>query len=158
MKIIDINLLDQVTDEAKKSPRLRMNYNFHESLDDPINRLLNAMEPGTYIPPHRHLNPDKREIFIVLRGSLLVLLFDDNGNVTDARTVDPLSGTFGMEIDSRVWHSFIILEEGTVVYEIKDGPYAPLTSDNLASWAPQPDADKDEIDKYILHHLDEYLR
>lgn len=158
MKIIDIDLLDKVSQQAKGNPRLRMNYNFHDSLDDPINRLLNAMEPGTYIPPHRHLNPDKKEIFIVLRGSLLVLLFDDGGNVADSKIVSPGSGVFGMEIEPPVWHSFIILEEGTVVYEIKDGPYAPISPENLADWAPKPDADKKEIEEYISYYLSKYTR
>ena len=58
MKIINEQLLDETTARAKQSPRLRMNYNFHEELDDPVNRLLNAMEPGTYIRPHRHLKPN----------------------------------------------------------------------------------------------------
>ena len=67
MKIIDKQLLDKTNEQAKQSPRLRMNYNFHERLDDPVNRLLNAMEPGSYIRPHRHLDPDKDEIFLLLR-------------------------------------------------------------------------------------------
>ena len=68
MKLIDTPLLDATTARAKQSPRLRMNHNFHERLDDPVNRLLNALEPGTYLRPHRHSNPDKTEIFLLLRG------------------------------------------------------------------------------------------
>ena len=79
MKIIDKQLLDKTSEQAKQSPRLRMNYNFHERLDDPVNRLLNAMEPDTYIRPHRHLNPDKDEIFLLLRGKAVVFIFDDQG-------------------------------------------------------------------------------
>lgn len=74
MKIIDKQLLDKTSEQAKQSPRLRMNYNFHERLDDPVNRLLNAMEPGSYIRPHRHLDPDKDEIFLLLRGKAVVFL------------------------------------------------------------------------------------
>ena len=70
MKIINEQLLDETQAKALQSPRLRMNYNFHERLDDPINRLLNAMEPGTYLRPHRHLNPAKDEIFLLLRGKV----------------------------------------------------------------------------------------
>ena len=70
MKIINEQLLDETQAKALQSPRLRMNYNFHEKLDDPINRLLNAMEPGTYLRPHRHLNPAKDEIFLLLRGKV----------------------------------------------------------------------------------------
>ncbi|MDU1905701.1 MAG: WbuC family cupin fold metalloprotein [Dysgonomonas sp.] len=157
MKIIDKNLLDRVSQQAKDNPRLRMNYNFHESLDDPINRLLNAMEPGTYLPPHRHINPDKNEVFIVLRGSVLALLFDDNGDVMSSMKLSPQLGVWGLEIEPGTWHSLIVLEENTVVYEIKDGPYAPISPDNLASWAPKPDADQEEIEKFISYHLEKYL-
>ena len=68
MKIINEALLDETTGRAKQSPRLRMNYNFHEHSDDPVNRLLNALEPGTYLRPHRHLNPKKDEIFLLLQS------------------------------------------------------------------------------------------
>ena len=83
MKIINEQLLDETQAKALQSPRLRMNYNFHERLDDPINRLLNAMEPGTYLRPHRHLNPAKDEIFLLLRGKVAVFLFDEEGGVVD---------------------------------------------------------------------------
>ena len=83
MKLITDSLLNNVSGQAKENPRLRMNYNFHESMDAPIHRMLNALEPDTYLPPHRHKNPDKEEIYIVLRGSLLAILFDEEGNVTD---------------------------------------------------------------------------
>ena len=79
MKIINEALLNETTGRAKQSPRLRMNYNFHEHLDDPVNRLLNALEPGTYLRPHRHLNPKKDEIFLLLRGRIAVFLFDNKG-------------------------------------------------------------------------------
>ena len=82
MKLITDSLLNNVSGQAKENPRLRMNYNFHESMDAPIHRMLNALEPDTYLPPHRHKNPDKEEIYIVLRGSLLAILFDEEGNVT----------------------------------------------------------------------------
>ena len=81
MKLITEELLDTVTSQAKENSRLRMNYNFHASMDAPIHRLLNALEPGTYLPPHRHT--DKEETYLVLRGSLLAFFYDDAGNVTD---------------------------------------------------------------------------
>ena len=89
MKIINEQLLDETQAKALQSPRLRMNYNFHERLDDPINRLLNAMEPGTYLRPHRHLNPAKDEIFLLLRGKVAVFLFDEEGNITEKTILNP---------------------------------------------------------------------
>ena len=89
MKIINEALLDETTGRAKQSPRLRMNYNFHEHSDDPVNRLLNALEPGTYLRPHRHLNPKKDEIFLLLRGRIAVFLFDNKGEITKTQKLDP---------------------------------------------------------------------
>ena len=121
--------------QAKEKSRLRMNYNFHASMDAPIHRLLNALEPGTYLPPHRHT--DKEETYLVLRGSLLAFFYDDAGNVTDKVCLNPSEGKYGLEIPSNTWHSIIALESGTVIFEIKKGPYQPLPSEDLASWAPQ---------------------
>jgi cupin fold WbuC family metalloprotein len=134
MKIIDKALLDSVSAQALKNERLRMNYNFHPRLDDPLNRLLNAMEPGSYFPPHRHKNPDREEIFLVLRGSVRLIIFDDEGSVVSSTEVSPEKEVYGMEIEAGIWHSLIVLEPNTVVYEVKKGPYIPLTPDNIANW------------------------
>ena len=125
-----------------------MNYNFHEELDDPVNRLLNAMEPGTYLRPHRHLNPDKDEVFILLRGKAAVFIFDEVGNVTESIILSPAEGMYGAEIKAGVWHGMVVLESGSVIYEVKQGPFAPLSADNLAPWSPAAE-DKDAADAYI---------
>ena len=148
MKIISEKLLNETTQKAKNSPRRRMNYNFHENESDILNRLLNAMEPDTYLPPHRHKNPDKEEVFLVLRGSAAFFTFDDKGNVTSSTVVSPDKGVYGLDIEKGVWHSLIVLEKNTVVYEIKQGPYAPLQPENFAPWAPSPDSNIKEIAKY----------
>jgi cupin fold WbuC family metalloprotein len=157
MKLIDKSLLDFVSDQAVKNPRLRMNYNFHQSLDDPLNRLLNAMEPESFFPPHRHLNPDKEEIFLVLRGSVVVFIFDENGNVTSSTEISPQKEVYGMEIEAGVWHSLVVLETGTVVYEVKKGPYAPLTPDNIATWSPAPD-DKENVKIFMTNLLNKHFK
>lgn len=108
MKLISEELLDSVSHEARESSRLRMNYNFHESLDSPIHRLLNALEPGTYLPPHRHT--DKEETYVVLRGSLLTFFYDDLGNVIEKVNLNPSAGVYGVEIPSGTWHSIIALD------------------------------------------------
>jgi cupin fold WbuC family metalloprotein len=136
MLLINKKRLDETIAQAKQSPRLRMNYNFHESLDDPINRLLNAMEPGTYLRPHRHKNPDKHEIFLLLSGKVALFLFDDEGHITEQVLIDPKTGIYGGEIPCDVWHTLLVLESGTVVYEIKQGPFAPLSAENMAPWSP----------------------
>ena len=148
MKIIDKQLLDETTERAKQSARLRMNHNFHEVLDDPVNRLLNAMEPDTYIRPHRHWNPDKNEIFLLLRGKVAVFIFDDTGRITDTILLDPLNGCYGGEIPPGVWHGLLVLESGTVIYEIKEGPFAPLKPENMAPWSPSAD-DSKGVEEYL---------
>lgn len=148
MKIINEQLLDETRAKALQSPRLRMNYNFHESLDDPINRLLNAMEPGTYLRPHRHLNPAKDEIFLLLRGKVAVFLFDEEGNITGKTILDPKEGVYGAEIQAGVWHGLLVLEPGSVIYEIKQGPFAPLDPENLAPWSPDAE-DTEEVRKFL---------
>lgn len=133
---------------AKQHDRLRMNHNFHASMDAPIHRLLNALEPGTYLPPHRHSNPDKEEVYLVLRGSLLAFTFDADGNVLDRILLDPSKGQYGIEIPPGVWHSIVVLEPGTVIYEVKEGPYAPIIADNIAPWAPDA-TDSEGIARYL---------
>lgn len=146
MKLINETLLDEVTAQARKSPRLRMNYNFHETMEAPIHRMLNALEPGTYLVPHRH--PDKEEVYLVLRGSLLAFLFDEEGKVTVKETLSPAAGNYGIEIPAGAWHSIVVLEPGTVIYEIKQGPYSPLTPENIAPWAPDA-TDRESVDAYM---------
>lgn len=141
MKVITTDLLDQLSQKAKQSPRVRTNYNYHTDFSDPINRMLNCFELGTYIRPHKHEDPDKREVFILLRGKLAVLEFADSGDIISTTILSHESGVLGIEVPAKVWHSIICLAEGTAVYELKDGPYEPLNDKNFASWAP---AESDE--------------
>jgi cupin fold WbuC family metalloprotein len=137
---IDSYLLDETSAKAKLSPRRRMNYNFHEHYSDKLQRMLNAMEPLSYIQPHKHENPDKREVFFSLRGRILVIEFDESGNITDHTLLDPLSGNFGAEIPERTFHTIVALDPDSVAYEVKDGPYAPIDDKNFAAWAPKEQA------------------
>lgn len=139
MKVINEQLLNETAERAKQSPRLRMNYNFHEELDDPVNRLINAMEPGTYLRPHRHLNPDKDEVFLLLRGKVAVFIFDEKGNIIEKLVLDPKAGVYGAEIKAGIWHGLLVLESGSVIYEVKQGPFAPLSPENFAPWSPEPE-------------------
>jgi cupin fold WbuC family metalloprotein len=156
LKLVSPKLLDELSQRAANSPRRRLNLNFHEDLLDPINRMLNAFEPGTYIQPHKHENPDKREVFIVLRGSLVVVFFDDSGNPTEFVLLDPKGGNYAVEIPVGTWHSLLALESGTVVYEVKDGPYIPFSDKNFASWAPKEG--EPGCDEYLKTLTNMYLR
>ncbi len=136
MIIIDSKLTANLIKEAATLPRRRKNYNFHTDYSDPVNRMLHAMEPDTYVQPHKHENPDKREVFIILKGKLVIVEFDDNGNITGHFVLDPYHDNFGAEIPPRTWHSLIVLQKDTVVYEVKDGPYDEATDKIFAPWAP----------------------
>jgi cupin fold WbuC family metalloprotein len=140
MKKINIEIIESLSKEAKTTPRLRKNLNYHENLSDTLQRLLNAMEPGTYIRPHKHESPDKREVFILLRGKVVVFCFDNEGKVTDYTILNPKNGSFGVEIPERTWHSIIVLETGSVIFEVKDGPFEPISDKNFAPWSP-PEGD-----------------
>jgi cupin fold WbuC family metalloprotein len=129
--------ITELSAEARISDRFRKNRNFHTDYSDPINRLLNAFEPGTYVQPHRHTDPEKVEIFIIFAGRLLIVEFDDDGTPIDFCVLDQTEGVYALEVPPRVWHTAIALKRATVVYEIKNGPYCESTDKDFAPWAPK---------------------
>ena len=145
---IDVTLMDSVAVEARLSPRLRKNHNFHHSEDEPVNRLINVMHRGTYLPVHRHSRPDRSESCIVLRGRVGVTFYDDEGNLTDSHLVGPSCDCVGYDIDAGVWHGLVVLEDDTVLFEVKQGPYAPISAENIASWSPAAD-DTSAVKRFI---------
>jgi cupin fold WbuC family metalloprotein len=158
MKKVDTILLDTLGRKAGEAVRLRTNLNFHESYDAPVQRMINAMEPGTYLQPHKHENPDKTESFFILRGRLLVVEFDDEGRITDHAILDHDTGMYGVELPPRTWHTVVCLEPGSAAWEVKDGPYIPITDKNFAPWAPKEgDAGTTEYIRDILRQLGIHL-
>lgn len=119
--IIDTDLLDKVTEKAKASPRLRMNYNFHQSLDELCHRFLNAVEPGTEVPIHKH--PTKDETFVLLRGRVRVTTHKDDGSISEDIVLCPEEGMYGVNIPKGVWHKVESLESGSCFFECKEGPF-----------------------------------
>jgi len=128
-------LLHEISREARENPRRRKNRNFHE-MSDPVHRLLNAVEPGTYIRPHRHLEAAKAETALVVSGAVGVLVFDDAGTVVEKRRLTGAGANIGVEMPPGVWHTFVSLEPGSVFFETKAGPYTPLKPEEMAPWAP----------------------
>ena len=135
-QIIDRDFLEQVSSQAKASPRRRRNHNFHASENDTCNRLLNAIEPDSYIQPHCHHEAAKDETLIVVRGRLGVIIFDERGAVTATAVLAPVGEAVGVNIPHGMYHTLVALEPGCVFFEAKAGPYAPLTSQEKAPWAP----------------------
>lgn len=129
------NLLQRVSSEAASSPRLRKNRNLH-AMEDPVHRLFNAIEPGSYIRPHRHLHPPKTETMVVVAGRLGFMSFRDDGSIAEKMGLDAAGETFGVDVPPGVWHTFVSLAPGTVVFEAKPGPYDPPGERDSAPWAP----------------------
>ena len=122
MQLINQSLLDSVIQQAKESPRLRMNYNFHTDLNDKCQRLLNALEPGTIMPIHHH---KVAEVYVLLQGRLRVMAYDDNGKEIESLILDSHEGNYGIQIPANTWHSLEVLESESVIFEVKEGPYIP---------------------------------
>jgi cupin fold WbuC family metalloprotein len=137
---ITSELIDTVVEKARTSPRLRMNYNFHPELSDPVQRLLNALEPWSYIRPHKHTA--KEESFVLLRGKVLAVVFNDEGSIRDHAVMNAQTGILGVEFEENSFHMLTALESGSAVYEVKEGPFAPHTEATSASWAPKEGSDQ----------------
>ena len=137
MKKINHQLLENLSEKAAKSERKRQIQNFHTVASDPLQRMLNALEKETYCRPHRHSIIKKREVFIILKGKLAVLEFDNDGNIIDSILLNSVNGNYAVEIAADTWHTIIALENKTVVYELKDGPYDQLTDKEFAPWSPE---------------------
>ena len=139
VQLLNAALIQHILNAAQESDRGRMNHNFHANAASNPHRFLNVMCRGTYVTPHRHLEPPKRESFLILHGEVLFLLFDDDGRVTEShvlRGVDRGVGPFGIDIVAGLWHSLAVLSEHAVCYEVKAGPWDPATDKEFAPWAP----------------------
>ena len=135
MKKLNFDRLSELSTEAALSPRKRMNQNIHAELSDPIQRLAIAMEPDTYIRPHRHMQT--WELLTSLRGRFLVLNFNDDGTVTDRAILGESESVIETPIAG--WHAVLSLDTGGVIFEVKHGPYTPFREEDFAPWSPAAD-------------------
>lgn len=122
--VLNYEIIDKLSEDAKSSPRLRMNYNLHKSFDDVVQRMFNALEPGTIVPIARH--PYSSETLIMLRGKLRVLIYDDNKNIIEDVIIEANTENIGYHISKGTWHQVESLESGTVCFETREGPYTPV--------------------------------
>jgi cupin fold WbuC family metalloprotein len=128
--------LDALTAAARTSLRRRKNFNFHPDDAHPAQRLLNAVEPESYVQPHRHLEPHKDETVVALRGAFGLVVFDERGTVTHTAVIRPHGELLGVDIPRGVFHTLVALEPGSVFLEAKAGPYDPKTDKDVPAWAP----------------------
>jgi cupin fold WbuC family metalloprotein len=151
VQLISEALIASVLEKARESPRRRTNFNFHPSLNANPHRFLNVMLEGTYIQPHRHLDPPKSETFLVLDGEAVIFLFDEEGSVTESHTLASGGAVTGIDIAPGVWHSLAVLSPYAVCFEVKPGPYLPASDKEFAEWAPREgDVDAGEYLRSLL--------
>lgn len=135
-EIIDQALLLRAAEAGAAATRRRKNYNFHSSDVDACHRLLNAVEPDSYIPPHCHFDASKDETILILRGRIGMVLFSPEGVITDSCVLEACGNQLGINIPHGQFHTLVALEPGSVFFEAKAGPFRPLKVEEKATWAP----------------------
>ncbi|MCU0915572.1 MAG: WbuC family cupin fold metalloprotein [Planctomycetes bacterium] len=135
---IDLDLVEHKAGDARRSTRRREIHAFHEGDADPLQRMLNALQPGSYVRPHRHLDPPRSESLVVLQGTLAYLSFHDDGTpgAESFLVLGQERSVYGCDIRPRVWHMIFALVPDTVIFEAKPGPYSPTNDKDFAPWAP----------------------
>jgi cupin fold WbuC family metalloprotein len=131
------SLLEGAIAVSRSSPRRRVIQPFHRDETATLHRMFNAVQPDSYIPPHRHLDPPKAESWVVLRGALSFFTFNEQGGIEQCVEIRAGGPVFGVDLEPGVYHTFIALEPDTVVFEVKNGPYSPASDKTFPAWAPQ---------------------
>ncbi|MBB3104184.1 WbuC family cupin fold metalloprotein [Azomonas macrocytogenes] len=134
-RFLDRKLFDGLAETARTVPRRRYHHGFH-ALSEPCHRMVVGLQPDSYIAPHCHLDPDKSENLIVLRGQLGLLLFTEGGAVSDTRVMAAGGDCLGVDLPPGTFHALVVLAPDTMMFECKAGPYLPLREDERAAWAP----------------------
>lgn len=140
LTIVTSGTIHFAVEMSRKSPRKRIICPFHKSAEDSLHRMLNAIQPNSYIQPHRHADPPKAETLILLKGALAYIAFDSEGQITEKICLTEESGRIGIDTESGIYHTFFALEEDTVLFEVKPGPYIKAADKEFASWAPAENA------------------
>ena len=134
--LITEELIGRCVAASKKSARGRVILPLHKTLDANLHRMLNGIQPGSYIQPHRHLFPPKAETIIVLQGAIYVFIFSEDGSIKEVHTLRAGSPSIGIDSEPGVFHTFAAIDEDTVLFEVKPGPYKEANDKDFAPWAP----------------------
>jgi cupin fold WbuC family metalloprotein len=138
VQLLTGSLFHDLVEQAGRTARRRLNYNFHLGADDNPHRFLNVFLEGSYVRPHRHKDPPKSEAFLVLEGHMALFLFDDRGAVERSLVIG--SGPHddrGVDLPPGLWHTVVALTPHAICYEVKPGPWNPATDKEFAAWAPE---------------------
>lgn len=134
--IIESSLIERAIAASRESPRGRIIFPFHKTSSDPLQRMLNVLQPGSYIHPHHHSNPPRAESIVVLAGSISYITFDECGEVAEHYILGVHSARMGVDTEGDTYHTFFALEPDTVLFEVKPGPYNACADKEFAPWAP----------------------
>jgi cupin fold WbuC family metalloprotein len=152
LRPIDETLAASTRAAAAASPRRRANFRFH-ALEEPVQRMVNAIEPDSYVRPHKHEDPDKVEVFLALTGAAVVVAYNDAGTPRDHAVIRAGGPVWGVEIPPRTWHSLIAIEAGSAFYEVIEGPYEETRHKRFPSWAPEDAAEGLAFNRGVLTQL-----
>lgn len=148
-----LTMVGNLLSQSRESPRKRMLQPLHKSHEAGVHKMFNALQPGTYIPPHRHLHPPKTETLLVISGSLLFVRFNEDGTVDSHTLIQPGTEIFGIDVQPDVYHTFVALKPDTLIFEVKDGPYEQASDKDMPEWAPAEGSE--EAEPYMLELLKE---
>ncbi len=137
LNYITEEMLQEAIELSRKSPRKRIILPFHKSAEDTLHRMINVIQPGSYIRPHSHESQGKAESIVLLRGGICYLTFDKAGNLLSHHDLRAGTAFFGVDTEPTVIHSFFALEPDTVIFEVKPGPYQKITDKGFAEWSPE---------------------
>lgn len=143
---VDEDLIERVAEGAQRSPRNRLMMTLHSSVDDPLQRMLNALQPGSYVRPHRHATADS---FVLIKGRVACILFSDDGNIEQIIIIDRDAGRVACDVRPGTFHTLVPLQSNSVMFEVRPGPYDPATAKEPASWAPEEGSP--EAAEYLEH-------
>lgn len=143
--LITEDLINRVIDASRKSPRKRIILPFHKSPSDNLHRMLNAVQPMSYIRPHRHYSPPKAESVIVLKGAIVCIEFDNSGEISASHKIAAGSFNIGIDFEPNIFHTFFATDKDTVIFEVKPGPYKQASDKDFAPWAPAEGTSEAEI-------------
>lgn len=152
--VLSQSQLSETILESRRSTRRRIIRPYHRSLDDDLHRMFNAIQPGSYARPHRHLDPPKAEAWIVLQGKLLFVSFTDDGVVDQTVVLTAGGEHFGVDLIPGRYHTICALVPDTVIYEVKSGPYSVANDKTFAPWAPAEGTPQASL--YLQQLVDKY--
>ncbi len=148
---LTLTMVGELLALSRETPRKRMIQRIHKTQDAGVHKMFNALQPGTYVTPHRHMHPEKTETILVISGSMLFVEFSEMGKLEKHTLLQPGTEIFGIDVAPHVYHTFIALKPDTLIFEVKDGPYEHDTDKDIPDWAPKEGSA--EAEPYLLDLL-----